>query len=292
VSASITVPALVRSGDAVCVVSVSGGKDSTATILALREAEVPARYVFADTQWEADETYAYLDTLRERLGITIDDVTTAGMEAKIRHQARFPSRMQRWCTKELKLQRLRAHHAEIESGGAETVCVVGVRAEESPSRAAMCTWEDDEMWGGWVWRPILNWPIADVLAIHHRHGVPVNPLYEEGFSRVGCFPCIMANKSEIALLARNHPERIDRIRALESEVSTERARRNAAEPGRYEQTRATFFRRGNVATPIDEVVAWSQTSTGGRQLPMFAEPPDGGCFRWGLCEPPAKDGDE
>ena len=39
------------------VASVSGGKDSTALILALREAGIPARYVFADTLWEAQETY-------------------------------------------------------------------------------------------------------------------------------------------------------------------------------------------------------------------------------------------
>jgi 3'-phosphoadenosine 5'-phosphosulfate sulfotransferase (PAPS reductase)/FAD synthetase len=37
------------------IASVSGGKDSTALILALREAEIPARYVFADTGWEAPD---------------------------------------------------------------------------------------------------------------------------------------------------------------------------------------------------------------------------------------------
>ena len=56
------------------IASVSGGKDSTALILALREAEIPARHVFADTGWEAPETYEYLDLLRARLGITIDVV--------------------------------------------------------------------------------------------------------------------------------------------------------------------------------------------------------------------------
>jgi 3'-phosphoadenosine 5'-phosphosulfate sulfotransferase (PAPS reductase)/FAD synthetase len=39
----------------VFVVSASGGKDSTATILAMREAEIPCRYVFADTGWEEPE---------------------------------------------------------------------------------------------------------------------------------------------------------------------------------------------------------------------------------------------
>lgn len=94
------------------VASVSGGKDSTALILALREAEIPARYVFADTGWEAPETYEYLVTLRARLGITIDVVRckTGGMRESVRARAGFPGRMQRWCTKELKLEPLRAYH--------------------------------------------------------------------------------------------------------------------------------------------------------------------------------------
>ena len=58
----------------VLVVSMSGGKDSTATALLMREAGIPCRYVFADTGWEAQETYDYLDMLRARLGIAIDVV--------------------------------------------------------------------------------------------------------------------------------------------------------------------------------------------------------------------------
>ncbi len=41
---------------------------------------------------------------------------------------------------------------------------------------------------------------------------------------------------------------------------------------------------------IDEVVAWSRTERGGRQLPMFPPVPDGGCFRWGMCEAPTRPG--
>jgi 3'-phosphoadenosine 5'-phosphosulfate sulfotransferase (PAPS reductase)/FAD synthetase len=59
------------------VVSLSGGKDSTATYLHLLEQGVfdkveqaggQVRRVFADTGWELDETYAYLDVLADRFG--------------------------------------------------------------------------------------------------------------------------------------------------------------------------------------------------------------------------------
>src|SRR5208337_2449618 len=105
--ATIEVPELVRDGSLVAVVSVSGGKDSTACALALREAGVRYRMVFADTGWEAAETYAHLDHLRVKLG-PIDVVgVEGGMTAKIRQRAGFPARMQRWCTRELKLAPLR-----------------------------------------------------------------------------------------------------------------------------------------------------------------------------------------
>lgn len=134
-SAALAVPDEVRDGSLVVVASVSGGKDSTALILALREAEVAARYVFADTQWEAEETYGYLDTLRSLLGITIDVVgADGGMVGRAAYRAGFPARMQRWCTRELKIEPLRKYHDAL---GVETVSALGIRADESIARAKM-----------------------------------------------------------------------------------------------------------------------------------------------------------
>lgn len=266
------------------VASVSGGKDSTALILALREAEIPARYVFADTQWEAPETYAYLDLLRTRLGIAIDVVgVEGGMMGRVRYRAGFPGRMQRFCTRELKIEPLRAYHDRItEAEGVETISAMGVRADESARRSKMAEWEDETEWGGYVWRPLITWTVGDVLEMHRRHGIPVNPLYQRGHDRVGCYPCIFDSKEGIRLLP---PSRIDEIRDAEAEITALRAARNAEKPGRYTHEEATFFqtiRKG--FSGIDAVVAWARTDRGGRQLPLLAPAPRGGCMRWGLCE--------
>jgi 3'-phosphoadenosine 5'-phosphosulfate sulfotransferase (PAPS reductase)/FAD synthetase len=320
---------MVASGELVCIVSTSTGKDSTATALAMKEAGIAFRMVYGDTAWEAPETYAHLEVLREKLG-PIDVVGfPGGMPEKVRRRAGFPTRLARWCTQELKVDALRAFHDSVEKEtGRETACVVGVRAQESKARSGLPVWEDDAKWGGWIWRPILHWSVEDVLAIHHRHGIPVHPLYQRGHDRVGCFPCIFASKEEIRLIAERAPWRIDEIRELEREVTAERAKRNAdhlaaaiaagtyVEPytetvvnpddpddvevvqkgyqPRYSHPIGTFFQSidRDVVMPIDDVVTWSRTVRGGRQLPVFPPDPTGGCFRWGMCEAPSREVDE
>lgn len=293
----------------VFIVSVSGGKDSAALAAEMKrlaaETGIEVRYAFADTGWEAPETYEYLATMERVLGITIDRVGfPGGMRAKIRERAGFPARLQRWCTSELKVEPLRAYHARVVDGlGVDTVSVVGIRAEESESRARMLPFEDDERWGGYVWRPLIDWAIGDVLAAHHRAGLPVNPLYKLGHGRVGCWPCIYSSKEEVRLWAEHDPASVQEVAALEIECEKLRADRNAAEPGRYTHATASFFqareskvdktsgKRVYLPVHVDKVVEWSKTARGGVQLRLIQESPDSGCFRWGMCEPPEK-GDE
>ena len=277
--------------DSVCVVSMSGGKDSTATALALREAGIPARYVTADTGWEAQETYDYLDILRHRLGITIDVVGfEGGFAARALVEGVLPHGKTAWCTRELKAIPLQRYHDALrDREGVDTINVVGVRAEESAARADLAEVEfargGHREWDGLIWRPLIAWTVADVLAIHHRHGIPVNPLYRMGFSRVGCAPCRNANKEDIRQWASTHPDRIDEVRSLEAAVTAVRASRG-------HQGAATFFSKSTGGpVPIDEVVGWSRTSRGGRQLPLIQPPPMGGCVKWGFCDPPAGEGD-
>ena len=128
----------------------------------------------------------------------------------------------------------------------------------------------------------------DVLDIHHRHGVKLNPLYLRGHERVGCFPCIFSTKEDLRLIAELAPWRVEELRQLEAELTELRAARNAEEPGRYRHGRARFFQKqAGRPDAIEEIATWARTERGGRQLPLVQPPPSGGCFRWGMCEPPA-----
>lgn len=322
------------------VVSISGGKDSTAMALHLRELGLKHQLVFMDTGWEHAETYRYVrDVLPEALGQPVTwlrakerrfedwreeeanaieammGIEYSAMVRECLYKGMFPSRVARWCTQTLKTEPIRAYLRDIEG---HAINAVGIRAEESSRRAAMPEWEWVDYYGALVWRPLIGWSLQDVIDIHHRHEVKPNPLYLDGASRVGCWPCIMARKGEIRQIADSDPVRIEIVRRLETAVARLAADRAVARgqtlgnrpawfqsrmPRREERRVCTVCeaRLGEGASccgpietrivmtgdcwPIDRVVEWSRTSRGGRQMEWFASTPeDTGCMRWGLCE--------
>ena len=276
------------------IASFSGGKDSTALLVALQASGLPFTAVFADTGWEHPATYAYIDEVAEKLGIVVHKVGVAGgMVARAQTRAGFPTRMAKWCTQELKLDPIRAFTIGLRAQVGDTVAAVGVRADESAKRAELPELGDDsgaKGFDGYVWRPLLRWTIDDVLRTIRQAGLDVNPLYRMGLDRVGCFPCIFASKAELHAMADIWPERVDQIEALEAEFTRLRAERNEVKPGRYTHPQATFFqsRRADMQPQgIRELIDWSYTARGGKQYDMFPGA-TGGCMSWGLCDLPSK----
>jgi 3'-phosphoadenosine 5'-phosphosulfate sulfotransferase (PAPS reductase)/FAD synthetase len=254
----------------------------------------------------------------EELGRSLGPITMLqpklGMADLIRAKAMFPSRQRRFCTQQLKVFPISEH---LKSLDADCVNAVGVRADESRARSRLPEWEWFDAGDCDVWRPLLRWSTADVIEMHQRHGIPPCSLYlRHNVSRVGCWPCIFARKSEIRLVADTDPARIDEIRALEREVGVVAEARYLrdravwlvtpdAEPPiseaekhlRWERKRdrltrpfqaPTWFQANtpdDLGLSIDEVVEWSRTSYGGRQREMFAPgSADAGCVRWGMCD--------
>ena len=184
----------------------------------------------------------------------------------------------------------------------EPIAVTGVRAAESRKRSTYPEWEWWDKADCEQWRPLLRWTDQDVVDIHKRHGVPPNPLYLRGASRVGCWPCIHSRKSEIRNIADTDPERIDLMQQLE-EVVTEMVRERQAERGEVSRfDHSGWFwnaqksidpdtgKRVGGAWPIRRVVEWAKTKRGGRQYEMFAPPArEWGCMRWGVCDTGAAD---
>lgn len=284
------------------VVSVSGGKDSTAVCLLLKEAEIPYTCIHMDTGWEHDLT---VDYVRNYLPSVIGDIKIlqshlGGMPDLVRKRGMFPSRVRRFCTQELKVRPFKRFIRDLQKAGEDPVNAIGIRRAESKARSELEVWEEHKDFDCLVWRPIAYFTEADVIAMHHRHGVKPNPLYLKGASRVGCWPCIFARKKEIRMIADLDPARIDEMEALEQEVTAAAAARYAEKGETFESLGyqlPTWFpnptSRTNKATgkrsgdpwPIRDVVGWARTKRGGKEdeplAPGYAEE---GCMRWGLCE--------
>lgn len=213
----------------------------------------------------------------------------------------------KFCTEYLKI--LPADHQVIRplnDAGINVVQWLGVRRDESKKRAAAPLVTRSRGWKNpdgsrpalVLYRPLIHWTIGDVLEIHRRHGLPMNPLYGMGFKRVGCFPCVNERKDSIALIARLFPEAIDRIRAWEDLVNRVRV---TLRHGSLENSLApSFFPAGTVGSTkgpdgerqrmhnlIDTVVDWSMRSRGSDQYNLLAGLAPSGrvaCDDEGWCE--------
>ena len=302
------------------VVSVSGGKDSTAMALWLKEQEFektnPIFYVFADTGWEHPDLMDYIENyLNEKvfggaLNIVRSKKYPKGMVELVEKRGMFPSRKIRFCTQELKIFPIRDF---IDGVRAEYVDreiplnTIGIRAAESVARSKMLEFEPGTMLDRTrmekplcdTWRPLISFVVKDVIEIHTRNGIAPCPLYLRDTlpaSRVGCWPCIMNRKSEIKSVALTDPKRIDEIRALEKIVEIKARERYAKKGETFESlgyTPPTFFQSRNGTGeqwPIDKVVEWSKTSYGGKQMELFLpNEEERGCQMWGLCDVPSED---
>ncbi len=300
------------------IASLSGGKDSVAMSLYLKEIGIEHERIYLDTRWEHQSVAPHLEYLRDKLGPIENLSGPLGMVDLILKKGMFPSRARRFCTEELKTFPARDYLNLRMDAGEDLVNAVGIRRDESAARANMAEWEWMEDFDCEVWRPLVTWTIDDVIAIHKRHDVRPAPLYLKGFDRMGCYPCINENKGGIRRIADESPEVIDGIRVLEGKIGVIARARYDKRLAKYEAggiealnkrdrellldddgnvkpfSPPFFFQsplkeEGGKCWPIDRVVAWSRTRFGGRiedrqaDLLTFGGINDG-CMRWGLCE--------
>ena len=92
-----------------------------------------------------------------------------------------PRRNRRWCCAELK-----------EKGGIGYTVITGIRAEESPRRAARAKFEPSiKNKNTWYVNPIMDWTMLDIWDFIEAQGMKYCSLYDEGFDRIGCILCPM-----------------------------------------------------------------------------------------------------
>lgn len=205
------------------VIAYSGGKDSEVLAdLAIRSG-VPIEISNSHTTVDAPETVYHIREQFKRwrsMGIPCVEQypvykgKRTSMWDLIRQKGLLPTRRIRYCCAILK-----------EAGGKRRLTAIGVRRSESPSRHDRAEFQtpdntikksmietaevyqediNDSPYGECqlikkakrntriVCSPIIDWEDADIWEYIRSTGIAYNPLYNEGFTRVGCIGCPLA----------------------------------------------------------------------------------------------------
>lgn len=143
--------------------------------------------LFLDTGYHFAETYAYRDEIAGRFGLNLKnlepEMTVPEQESKfgILNQT-APDR----CCKIRKVEPLFA------SLDAYEIWFTGLRRDQSPTRANLQTEESFALPSGKRLRkisPLAEWSTRDVWDYLRIREIPVMPLYDRGYTSIGCEPC-------------------------------------------------------------------------------------------------------
>ena len=189
------------------ILGLSGGKDSSALAVYMRDRVPEMEYVFTDTLKELPETYEYLAKLEAFLGKPIVRLNAErGFDHWLKvYNNYLPNARQRWCTRMLKIKPFEQY-----IGDDDVVSYVGIRADEDregyvstkPNIRPVFPFKEDGL------------TRTDILRILDEAGLGL-PEYYKWRSRSGCYFCFFQRKSEWVGLKENHPELFEEAKKYE-----------------------------------------------------------------------------
>ena len=190
---------------------ISGGKDSSALAVYLRNKVPEMEYFFCDTGAELPETYEYLTRLEVVLG---KPITRLNAQRGFDHwfevfRGTLPSPQMRWCTKNMKIKPI-----EGWIGDAPALSYVAIRADESNRKGYISTKPNIRTRFPFIEDEIDHDGVMRILA---DAGIGL-PAYYEWRTRSGCYFCFYQRKAEWIGLADRHPDLFERAVAIERKV--------------------------------------------------------------------------
>jgi phosphoadenylyl-sulfate reductase (thioredoxin) len=138
-----------------------------------------------DTGVHFPQTYELWHRLERHYGITIRGVKPArsieeqASDAGPRLWERDPDR----CCQLRKIEPQRAELARFDAW------ITALRRDQTAERAHARIYEPEAKFGVVKVNPLVSWTTKDVWNHIVKHGVPYNPLHDEGYPSIGCAPC-------------------------------------------------------------------------------------------------------
>ncbi len=149
------------------------------------DARIPV--LFLDTGYHFAETYAYRDRIAREWNLNLINLlpakTVAEQEAE--HGQLYRSAPDRCCG-------LRKVEPLFKAVAGYRVWLTGLRREQAKSRAALEERSNFTLPGGvqvLKLAPLADWTASDVSLACAQLEIPLLPLYERGYTSIGCEPC-------------------------------------------------------------------------------------------------------
>jgi phosphoadenosine phosphosulfate reductase len=136
--------------------------------------------LFLDTVHHFAETYSYRDEIVARWGLNLVTLRAAEPAPGLWQQSTDA------CCARHKVGPL------FDALAAYDTWFTGLRREQSASRAGLADVEPFRLPDGTILRkisPLAAWTTRDVWAYAKAHDIPLLPLYDRGYTSIGCEPC-------------------------------------------------------------------------------------------------------
>ncbi len=187
-------------------VSFSGGKDSAVSTLLAKEILEDIDVLFIDTGLEYPETNQYVKDFAKKYDLNLKVIDGDNFWNEIDEEG-IPTKDDRWCNSSCKLIPLENFFDEEYGEDKKILTIDGSRKLESFARANLGYIRQS----GFIENqtnlfPLLDWNSIDIWSYIFLNNVLYNPMYEEGFERIGCYMCPAALNSEFLRVKELHPD--------------------------------------------------------------------------------------
>jgi phosphoadenosine phosphosulfate reductase len=185
-AASELISSVLAEGGQVCVTS-SFQVECVALVHMLIQQSSDIPVLFLETGYHFPETLAYRDKIASEWNLNL--VNLAAKQSVADQEAQFGILNQ---TAPDRCCKLRKVEPLFEGLSIYSVWFTALRREQSPTRANLQTAEPFRLPSGKVLNkvsPLADWTDRDVWAYVTHYNIPALPLYDQGYTSVGCQPC-------------------------------------------------------------------------------------------------------
>jgi phosphoadenosine phosphosulfate reductase len=164
------------------------GAEGCCLIHMLADIQPGVRIFNLDTGYQFPETLQLRDRIKDRYGIEVEFIRPEMTVAEYEEDHGGPLYRHRpdQCCHDRKVLPLRSAVAGYNAW------ISAIRGDQTHDRAAASVVQWDSKFNLVKVNPLLGWTKKDVWSFILKHDIPYNPLHDQGYPSIGCWPCTQA----------------------------------------------------------------------------------------------------